>query len=103
MWIKQWFMQEKIEKNVFKSPVKIVFAGQYTKLKNINKILEKVVKETLKFEIKNGLKYEIHNFLNQGSPDLNDIFDCKKAKDTSFSVGYKETKNEKFVFRSWKE
>ncbi|HOW29768.1 MAG TPA: methionine adenosyltransferase [archaeon] len=86
-----------IEKGKFKTPVKIVFAGQYTKVKNIDKILESVVKETLDFEIKNGLKYKVYNFLNQGSPDLNDIFACKKANDTSFAVGHQETNNEKLV------
>lgn len=86
-----------IEKGKFTTPVRIVFAGQYTKVKNIDKILDSVVKETLAFEINNGLKYKIYNFLNQGSPDLNDIFSCKKANDTSFSVGYPETVNEKLV------
>jgi len=86
-----------IEKEKFKTPVRIVFAGQYTKIKNIDSILEDVVKETLVFEIKNGLEYKIYNFLNQGSPDLNDIFACKKANDTSFAVGYPETENEKLV------
>ena len=86
-----------IEKKKFKTPVRIVFAGQYTKVKNIDSILEDVVKETLAFEIKNGLKYKIYNFLNQGSPDLNDIFAYKKANDTSFAVGYPETVNEKLV------
>lgn len=80
-------------------PVKIVFAGQYTKVRNIDLILKKIVKEILAFEIKNGLEYEIYNFLNQGSPDLNDIFSCKKANDTSFAVGYKETENEKLVLK----
>lgn len=86
-----------IEKGKFKTPVRIVFAGQYTKIKNIDSILEDVVKEILAFEIKNGLKYKIYNFLNQGSPDLNDIFACKKANDTSFAVGYLETESEKLV------
>ena len=83
----------------FNKPVKVVFAGQYTKVNNINSILEKVVKKTLAFEIANGLVFEIHNFLNQGSPDLNDIFDCKKANDTSFAVGHLETENERLVKR----
>lgn len=86
-----------IQKGKFTTPVKIVFAGQYTKLKNIDSVLEKVIKETLAFEIDKGMKYEIYNFLNQGSPDLNDIFACKKANDTSFAVGLPETKNEKLV------
>ncbi|HOZ36160.1 MAG TPA: methionine adenosyltransferase [archaeon] len=86
-----------IEKGAFKNPVRIVFAGQYTKVNNIDKILDSVVKDILNFEIKNGLKYKIYNFLNQGSPDLNDIFACKKANDTSFSVGYPETENERLV------
>lgn len=86
-----------IKNNIFKKPVKIVFAGQYTKLKNIDDILDQVVKKVLSFEIKNGLKYKIYNFLNQGSLDLTDIFINKKCNDTSFAVGTIETKNEKFV------
>ena len=86
-----------IENRNFKTEVKIVFAGQYTKIKNIDKILDQVVKNVLVFEIKNGLKYKIYNFLNQGSLDLNDIFLNKKSNDTSFAVGSVETKNEKLV------
>lgn len=86
-----------INRGKFTSPVKIVFAGQYTKLKNIDEILEKTIKEVLSFEIDNGMKYEVYNFLNHGSPDLNDIFACKKANDTSFAVGLPESKNEKLV------
>lgn len=86
-----------IQNGKFTNPVKIVFAGQYTKLKNIDKILEKTIKDILSFEIKNGMEYEVYNFLNQGSPDLNDIFSCKKANDTSFAVGLLESKNEKLV------
>ncbi|HRS42937.1 MAG TPA: methionine adenosyltransferase [Candidatus Diapherotrites archaeon] len=86
-----------IQNNKFTNPVKIVFAGQYTKLKNIDDILEKTVKDILSFEIKKGMKYEVYNFLNQGSPDLNDIFACQKANDTSFAVGLPESKNEKLV------
>ncbi|MFA5746226.1 MAG: methionine adenosyltransferase [archaeon] len=86
-----------IENGKFITEVRIVFAGQYTKVKDIDKILDLVVKETLSFEIKNGLKYKIYNFLNQGSPDLNEIFSCKKANDTSFAVGYPETDNERLV------
>lgn len=86
-----------IEKGYFKTEVKIVFAGQYTKIKDIDRILDLVVKNVLAFEIKNGLKYKIYNFLNQGSVDLNDIFSNKKSNDTSFGVGIIETKNEKLV------
>jgi S-adenosylmethionine synthetase len=86
-----------IHKGKFTNPVKIVFAGQYTKLKNIDEILEKAIKDILSFEINNGMKYEVYNFLNNGSPDLNDIFACKKANDTSFAVGLPESKNEKLV------
>ncbi len=86
-----------IKQNKFISPVKIVFGGQYTKIKNINKILIEVTKETLKTEIKRGLKYKIYNFLNQGSLDLNNNFNLKKSNDTSFAVGHPETKNERLV------
>jgi len=86
-----------IKNNNFIKPVKIVFAGQYTKLKNISKILKDTVKEILFSEIKNGLKYKIYNFLNEGSKDLNYVFNNNKANDTSFSVGHLETDNEKLV------
>jgi S-adenosylmethionine synthetase len=86
-----------LEKAVFKKSVKIVFAGQYTKINEINEILDRVVKKILAFEIKNGLKYKVYNFLNQGSLDLKDIFLNKKSNDTSFAVGTVETKNEKLV------
>ena len=86
-----------IKGDKFTSPVKIVFGGQYTKLKNINSILEEITKETLKVEIKRGLRYKIYNFLNQGSVDLNNNFNLKKSNDTSFAVGHPETKNEMFV------
>lgn len=86
-----------IKKNKFIKPVNIVFAGQYTKINNINSILEDVVKKTLSFEIKKGLKYKIYNFLNEGSCDLNNIFYNNKSNDTSFAVSHLETKNEKLV------
>jgi S-adenosylmethionine synthetase len=86
-----------IKNNKFNKPVKIVFAGQYTKINNIDVILEDIVKNTLAFEIKNGLKYKIYNFLNEGSFDLNTIFFNNKSNDTSFSVGHLETANEKLV------
>ncbi|MDD3178156.1 MAG: methionine adenosyltransferase [Candidatus ainarchaeum sp.] len=86
-----------IKKNKFINPVRIVFAGQYTKLLNIDDILLQVVKKTLKVEINRGLEYKIYNFLNQGSFDLTNNFNFKKSNDTSFSVGFKLSKNHKLV------
>lgn len=78
-------------------PVKIVFSGNATKVKNLNKILKQVVKIVLHREIQRGLKYKIYNHISECSPDLSDNFKHKKCNDTSFSVGHPITREEKKV------
>lgn len=78
-------------------PVKIVFAGNYTKLKNIKQILKQVVTDTLSTEIKHGLKYKIVNLLSGTSPDLTNNYNKNKSNDTSFAVGHPTTDAERVV------
>lgn len=83
-------------------PVNIVFAGQYTKLKDekhINELMEEAVKTVLKVEISKGLKYKIYDMLADGNPDLSDNFSKRKCNDTSFGVGNPFTENEKLVLK----
>lgn len=80
-------------------PVKIVFSGNATPIKFLNKILKTVVEKVLSLEIKRGLDYEIFNHIAECSPDLTSNFDEKKCNDTSFAVGFPLSKTEKLVLK----
>ena len=95
--------QVNYEKRKMLKPVKIVFSGNATKLKKVNKILQRVTERVLKKEISRGLKYKIYNHISYGSPDLKNNFDKRKCNDTSFSVGSLLTKKERMVLNIGEE
>lgn len=81
--------------------IQAIFAGQYTCLKDNHKIdyiLNKVCTKILGF-IGKKRKLAIANYLNEGSPDLNENFKKKGCNDTSFAVGNPYTKAECLVLK----
>jgi len=86
-------------KGTMTKPVNVVFAGQYTPLKDadILDLMKSAVERVMEEPIRSGLNYKIYNMLAEGSPDLSDNFSRRKCNDTSFGVGNPYTKAEKLV------
>lgn len=80
-------------------PVKVVFAGNYIPLQNINELMEKAVYKVMQPELEAGLSFEILNLLSSTSTDLTVNFNNRKCNDTSFAVAHPLSKAEKQVLK----